>query len=55
MANANASASAFGSPWEKRPEAFFYCVVDGGEASLRWINSFLEETAYHLMNRQPVC
>ncbi len=25
--------------------------VNVGEASLRWINSFLEETAYHLMNQ----
>ncbi len=24
--------------------------VNGREASLRWINSFLNQTAYHLMN-----
>ncbi len=39
---------------ERRPEAFFLMDVNGGEASLRWINSFLEETAYHLMNQQLI-
>ncbi len=33
----------------------FLMDVNGGEASLHWINSFLEETAYHLINRQPIC
>ncbi len=30
--------------WEMRLEAFFLMDVSGGEASLCWINSFLEET-----------
>ncbi len=35
---------------DQRP--FFWMDVNGKEASLHWINSFLEETAYHLMNQQ---
>ncbi len=52
-AKANASSLAVCGKGDQRP--FFLMDVNGVEASLRWINSFLEETANHLMNRQPIC
>ncbi len=53
MAKANASGLAVRGKGDQRP--FFLMDVNGGEASLHRINSFLEETAYHLMNQQPIC
>ncbi len=54
MAKANASGLAeYVGKGDQRP--FFLMDVNGGEASLRWINSFLEETAHHLINQQPIC
>ncbi len=52
MAKANTSGLAVRG---KQGQRLLFMDVNGGEASLRWITSFLEETAHHLMNRQPTC
>ncbi len=48
-AKANSSGLAVCGKGDQRP--FFLMDVNGGEASLCRINSFLEETAYNLTNR----
>lgn len=55
--NVTANANAFGlsvhGKGDQRP-FFFLMDLNGGEASLDWINSFLEETVYYLMNKQLI-
>ncbi len=52
---AKANASGLAVCGKETRGRIFWMDVSGEEASLRWINSFLEETAYHLMNQQPIC
>jgi len=42
--------------WGKKIFFFFFVIgVSGGEVSVSWIKCFCGETAYHLIDQQPIC